>query len=153
MHREGQFGWATGDWVNEKDGGRDFHYGWDVVGWIGASRRGRLLDDELRCRPPLEGVVQHVGKDEHNELCVVVRHSPATARLRRFTFFGDLEQVYVKPGQKVSTRTALGLPLRFKRHRFFHFAMGYEVYSGGKRDDIYVDPREVLGCEFRTWSK
>lgn len=62
-----------------------------------------------------------------------------------FHRFGDLEEVYVKKGQRILANIPVGRPSRiFGTTRFFHFAMGYEVRVDGKWRDYFVNPGASL---------
>ena len=145
VHRQGQFGWNKGNWVDGDPEGYAVHYGLDVIGWVGNSEL-HLLDKQAICCSPLQGVVVWIGPDEHGQPSIILRHSPRDAERRRFSFFGDLEDVYVKAGESVSTGSFLGRPYPLgKKWRFFHFAIGYEVRLKGKWQDVFIDPGPPLG--------
>ena len=140
VHRQGRFGWNRGNWVNGDPDGYAVHYGLDIIGWVGGSQP-HFLDKRVVCCSPLAGVIAWVGADEHGYPSINLRHSSRVADRRRFSFFGDLEEVYVKAGQDVSAGTPLGRPTPFRRNcRFFHFGMGYEVRPNGKWQDVFIDP-------------
>ena len=143
VHRRGQFGWSQGDWVSGSRGERSFHFGLDIIGWIAESGQSLPLSRDIVCCSPLEGVATIVEPDEHNHRSVVIRHSSASARRRRFSFFGDLEEIRVKKGQKVAAGAPLGRPclLRNRGHRFFHFGMGYELEGKTEWHRLYINPR------------
>jgi hypothetical protein len=145
VHRQGQYGYNSGNWVDGDPEGTAFHYGLDVIGWLGEKGKAFSLDDRVVCCCPLEGVVYWIGKDEHGDQSIIIHHSPTHARRRRFSFFGDLEEVFVKKGQKIAANTPVGRPCKiFGEKRFFHFAMGYEVRVNGKRRDYFVNPGASL---------
>lgn len=144
VHRQGQYGWNTGNWVNGDPDGEAVHYGLDIIGWVGHSGP-HPLDKHSVCCSPLEGVVAWVGADEHGYPSMNLRHSSRVAGRRRFSFFGDLDEVYVKAGQSVSAGTLLGRPAPFREGcRFFHFGMGYEVRRNGKWQDVFIDPGAAM---------
>jgi hypothetical protein len=144
VHRQGRFGWNKGNWVDGDPDGYSVHYGLDIIGWIGNSEL-HLLDKQSVCCSPLQGVVAWVGPDEHGQPSINLRHSSRLARRRRFSFFGDLEEVYVEAGQSVCSGTPIGRPHRLReRCRFFHFGVGYEVRRNGKWHDVFIDPGPVL---------
>lgn len=144
VHRQGQYGWNTGNWVTGEAEGEAVHYGLDIIGWLGGSGP-HSLDQNSICCSPLEGVVAWVGPDEHGYPSINLRHSSRVAGRRRFSFFGDLAEVYVRVGQSVSAGTPLGRPAPFREGcRFFHFALGYEVRRNGKWLDVFIDPGPCL---------
>jgi hypothetical protein len=144
IHKQGQFGLNRGDWVNGDRSGKAFHRGLDVIGWIGEDGLNPL-DKRTVCCSPLHAIVLFVGPDQHGHPSVVLRHSSPRAERIRFSFFGDLEEVYVKEGQEIAVNTSLGLPCRFRgKYRFFHFGIGYEISRNGKSLDSYVNPRSSL---------
>lgn len=144
VHRQGQYGWNKGNWVDGDPNGYAVHYGLDIIGWAGASGLYPLQTD-IVCCSSIEGVVAWVGPDEHGNPSINLRHSPRTADRRRFSFFGDLEVVFVKAGQSVSAGEPLGRPCLFhKKCRFFHFGMGYEIRRNGKWQDVFIDPGRVI---------
>lgn len=145
VHRQGQYGWNSGNWVNGDPAGTAFHYGLDIIGWLGANGKIFSLNDHVICCCPLEGVVYWIGKDEHGDQSIIIHHSPVRAERRRFSFFGDLEEVYVKKGQRIAAGVPVGRPCRiFGASCFFHFAIGYEVRVDGKRRDYFVNPGRSL---------
>jgi hypothetical protein len=145
VHRQGQYGWNSGNWVNGDKDGTAFHYGLDIIGWLGDGGKCYGLDDDVVCCCPLEGVVHWIGKDEHGDQSVIIHHSPTRAKRRRFSFFGDLEEVFVKTGQRIGANFPVGRPCKiFGESRFFHFAMGYEVRVDGKWRDYFVNPGRSL---------
>lgn len=145
VHRQGQYGWNNGNWINGDPEGTAFHYGLDIIGWLGENGKIFSLDDRAICCCPLEGVVHWIGKDEHGDQSIIIHHSPVRAKRRRFSFFGDLEEVYVKKGQRIRANIPVGRPCRiFGATRFFHFAMGYEVRVDGKWRDYFVNPGASL---------
>lgn len=144
VHRQGRYGWNKGNWVNGDPSGWAVHYGLDIIGWLSNSELHRL-DGKSICCSPLEGVVAWVGPDEHGQLSINLRHSSRSAERRRFSFFGDLQKVFVKAGQTVSAGTPLGLPNPFRQgYRFFHFGMGYEIRQNGKWRDIFINPGSLV---------
>lgn len=144
VHRQGRYGWNTGNWVDDDPEGEAVHYGLDIIGWVGTSGL-HLLDRHIICCSPVEGVVAWVGADEHGYPSMNLRHSSRVAARRRFTFFGDLEEVFVEAGQRISAGTPLGRPAPFRKGgRFFHFGMGYEVRRNGKWQDVFIDPGPCL---------
>jgi hypothetical protein len=141
VHRNGQYGWSHEDWVNGRRGELAFHYGLDVIGWIADSGSSLPLNKGIVCCSPLEGVATCVEPDEHKHLSVVLRHSSAHRGRRRFSFFGDLEDVYIKKGHKVIAGASIGRPcLLWKNHRFFHFGIGYEIEEKPEWNRIYINP-------------
>lgn len=144
VHRQGRYGWNKGNWVDGDPEGWAVHYGLDIIGWVNNSAL-HLLDKHSICCSPLAGVVAWTGLDEHGYPSINMRHSSRTAERRRFSFFGDLDEVYVKAGQRVQVGTPLGRPAPFRRNcRFFHFGMGYEVRRNGKWRDVFIDPSPLL---------
>lgn len=144
VHSQGRFGRNKGNWVAGDSQGHARHFGLDIIGWMGDDGP-HPLETLTVCRSPIDGVVAWVGADEHGHTSINMRHSPRNAERRRFSFFGDLERVYVKTGQRVSAGTWLGMPCLFRKGcRFFHFAMGYEVKRNGKWHDIFIDPGAAL---------
>src|SRR5215471_11991403 len=144
VHRQGRFGWNKGNWVDGDPEGEAVHYGLDIIGWVGNSKL-HVLDQQSVCCSPLQGVVAWVGPDEHGHPSINLRHSSRVAERRRFSFFGDLEEVFVKAGQSISVGTPLGRPCRFRgKCRFFHYGMGYEVRQNGKWQDVFIDPGPSL---------
>lgn len=144
VHRQGRYGWNQGNWVDGDPSGWAVHYGLDVIGWLNKSEPHRL-DGKSICCSPADGVVAWVGADEHGQASMNLRHSSRTAERRRFSFFGDLQDVYVKAGQRVSAGTPLGRPNPFRQGwRFFHFGMGYEIRRGGKWQDVFINPGPLL---------
>ena len=144
VHRQGRFGWTKGDWVNGSPDGYAVHYGLDIIGWTSDSDL-HFLDKESICCSPLPGLVAWVGPDEHGYPSINLWHSSRVAERRRFSFFGDLEKVYVKAGQRVGAGTALGRPAPLRgKCRFFHFGIGYEVRRNGKWHDVFIDPSPLL---------
>jgi hypothetical protein len=153
VHEQGQYGWNVGDWVAGEGRQRDYHFGLDIVGWLGDSERSHPLDKRVVCGSPLRGIVDYVQPDEHDHLSVVIRHSSVRAARRRFSFFGDLEEVHVKKGQEVDAGSSLGRPCRLRgTHRFFHFGIGYEVALRGQWRRFYVNPAPSIDgqIEVRT---
>lgn len=147
VHRQGQYGLNSGNWVTGEPDGESNHFGWDVIGWVGGSSL-HFLDDRIVCCSPMDGLVAWVGADEHGQPSMNLRHSPRNAERRRFSFFGDLDDVYVKAGQRIRTGTPLGRPGVFKqRCRFFHFGMGYEVRRNGKWHDVFINPGPAINAK------
>ena len=141
VHQRGQFGWNRGDWVNGGSRERSFHFGLDVIGWISESGECLPLSKQIVCCSPLEGVATFVEPDEHNHLSVILRHSSARAGRRRFSFFGDLEDVRIRKGQSVSAGSPLGRPMKLREdYRFFHFGIGYEIEGREQWNRIYINP-------------
>ena len=141
VHRDGQYGWSNRDWVSGAPAERDFHFGLDVIGWITDSGATLPLDNRIVCCSPLEGTTSFVGPDEHGHMAVVLRHSPDDVVRRRFSFIGDLEEVYVERGEQVPAGLPLGRPYVFrKNYRFFHFGIGYEIAGTEKRRRVYINP-------------
>jgi hypothetical protein len=144
VHRQGQFGLNRGDWVNGDRNGTAFHHGLDVIGWIGESGVNPL-DDQTVCCSPLHAVVDFVGPDEHEQPSIVLRHSSIRSKRIRFSFFGDLEEIYVKERQEIPENTPLGRPSLFRnKTRFFHFAIGYELSHQERSWDSFVNPCSSL---------
>lgn len=144
VHRQGQYGWNQGNWVDGDPSGYAVHYGLDVIGWADGPEV-HLLRTKIVCCSPIEGVVAWVGPDEHGNPSINLRHSPRTADRRRFSFFGDLEEVFVEAGQSVSAGEALGRPCLFRKScRFFHFGMGYEIRRNGKWQDVFINPGSLM---------
>lgn len=144
VHRQGRFGWNRGNWVDGDPSGYAVHYGLDIIGWLGDSRLHQL-DKKSICCSPLDGVVAWVGLDEHGYPSINLRHSSRLSQRRRFSFFGDLEEVYVKAGQYLSAGTPLGVPCPFRKQaRFFHYGLGYEVRQSKKWRDVFIDPTPSL---------
>lgn len=144
VHRQGRFGWNKGNWVDGDPSGYAVHYGLDIIGWAGDSGL-HPLQTEIVCCSPIEGVVAWVGPDEHGYPSINLRHSSRVAQRRRFSFFGDLEELYVKAGETVSAGKPLGRPCLFRKNcRFFHFGMGYEIRRNGKWQDVFIDPGPVI---------
>jgi hypothetical protein len=145
VHRQGQYGRNRGDWVSGDRLEEGFHFGLDIIGWIGDSGLSQPLDGRVVCGSPLEGIVEYVEQDEHDHLSVVVTHSSVRAKRVRFSFFGDLEKVYVKKRQKVGAGAPLGRPYELdRRFRFFHFGIGYAVRVKGEWQRYYIDPRPSI---------
>jgi hypothetical protein len=146
VHRQGQYGENQGNWVDGDPTGYATHFGLDIIGWLANSEpHVHILDKQIVCCSPLDGVIAWTGADEHGSPSINMLHSSRTAKRRRFSFFGDLEEVYVRAGQRVSAGTPLGRPCVFKRRcRFFHFGMGYEIRRNGKWCDIFIDPGPAL---------
>ena len=141
VHQRGQFGWNRGDWVNGGSRERSFHFGLDVIGWISGSGECLPLSKQIVCCSPLEGVATFVEPDEHKHLSVILRHSSARAGRRRFSFFGDLEDVRIRKGQGVSAGSPLGRPMKLHEdYRFFHFGIGYEIEGREQWNRIYINP-------------
>jgi hypothetical protein len=93
------------------------------------------------CLSVVEGVVGRVESYEHSLLSVLLRHSSARAGRRRFSFFGDLEEVHIKKGRKVAAGASLGRPcLLRKNYRFFHFGIGYEIEGKEEWNRVYINP-------------
>jgi len=150
VHEKGQYGWNRGDWVNGGSRERSFHYGLDVIGWISDSGVSLPLSKQIVCCSPLEGIVTFVGPDEHNHLAVVLRHSSARAGRRRFSFFGDLEELYIKEGQKVIAGSKLGRPSTLREdYHFFHFGIGYETEGKVEWNKTYINPSFSIGGEIQ----
>lgn len=144
VHRQGQYGWNKGNWVDGDPSGYAVHYGLDIIGWAGDSGL-YPLQTEIVCCSPIEAVVAWAGPDEHGHPSINLRHSSRVAQRRRFSFFGDLEELFVKAGETVSASQPLGRPCLFrKRCRFFHFGMGYEIRRNGKWQDVFIDPGPVI---------
>lgn len=144
VHRQGRYGWNKGNWVDGDPSGYAVHYGLDIIGWAGDSGL-HPLQTEIVCCSPIEGVVAWVGPDEHGYPSINLRHSSRVAQRRRFSFFGDLEELYVKAGETVSAGKPLGRPCLFRKNcRFFHFGMGYEIRRNGKWQDVFIDPGPVI---------
>ena len=150
VHRQGQYGWSKGNWVTGDPEGDAVHYGLDVIGWVSTAERSsaaeaHLLDQHTICCSPLAGLIAWVGPDEHGYPSINLWHSSRQAERRRFSFFGDLEEVYVKAGQSVAAGTPLGRPAPLRKNcRFFHFGMGYEIRRNGRWQDVYINPGPVL---------
>jgi hypothetical protein len=141
VHERGQYGWNQGDWVNGGSRERSFHFGLDVIGWISDAGVSLPLSKQIVCCSPLEGVVTFVGPDEHDHLAVLLRHSAARAGRRRFSFFGDLEEIHIKKGQRVIPGSRLGRPSKLREdYRFFHFGIGYETEGREEWNRIYINP-------------
>jgi hypothetical protein len=154
VHEKGQYGWNRGDWVNGGSRERSFHYGLDVIGWISDSGVSLPLTKQILCCSPLEGVVTFVGPDEHDHLAVVLRHSAARDGRRRFSFFGDLEEVHIKKGQRVRAGSRLGRPSKLREdYRFFHFGIGYETEGKELWNKIYINPGFSIGGKIQIRRK
>ena len=144
VHRQGQYGKNQGNWVTGDPAGETSHFGLDIIGWIGNSR-AHVLNPSVVCCSPIDGLVAWTGKDEHGYPSINMLHSSRKAERRRFSFFGDLEEVYVRAGQLVTAGAPLGRPAIFRRNcRFFHFGMGYEIRRDGKWHDIFINPDPTL---------
>lgn len=140
VHPQGRYGWNRGNWVDDDPEGYAVHYGLDIIGWLGSSG-SRPLDKHSICCSPAQGIVAWTGPDEHGFASIIVRHSARSMDRRRFSFFGDLEEVFVKKGQEVERGTPLGPPLHLRRKgRFFHFSLGYEIRRNGRWQDVFIDP-------------
>lgn len=144
VHRQGRYGENQGNWVDGDPSGYATHFGLDIIGWL-ANSEPHVLDKQIVCCSPFDGVVTWTGADEHGCPSINLLHSSRTAKRRRFSFFGDLEEVYIRAGQRVTSGTPLGRPGVFKQKwRFFHFGMGYEIRRNGKWHDIFIDPGPTL---------
>ncbi len=145
VHQNGKFGWNRGDWVKRR--GRKWHYHWglDVVGSVMELQRLHRLDDRIVCVSPQFGIVDEVGLDQHDHICVVLSHSASDSGRRRFSFFGDLEEAKVSRGQWLRPGQTLGTPMKLAEgNRFFHFGVGYEVGLKDSEYDVYVNAQSFL---------
>lgn len=140
VHKQGRYGWTKGNWVDGDPDGWAVHYGLDIIGWVSDCDL-QLLNEQSICCSPLPGVIAWTGPDEHGYPSINLRHSPRNAERRRFSFFGDLEEVFVKAGDRVTAGTPLGRPAPFRKNcRFFHFGVGYEVRRNGQWQDVFINP-------------
>ncbi len=145
VHQDGRFGWNRGDWVARRGRKWNYHRGLDIVGSVTELHGIHRLDDRIICVSPQLGIVEEVGRDQHDHVCVVLLHSVSDLARRRFSFFGDLEEAKVSRGQLLHPGQTLGTPMKLAEgNRFFHFGVGYELGSKEAKHDIYVNAQSFL---------
>lgn len=144
VHRDGQFGPSSYDWVEGVKLDEQFHKGIDIIGVIDSSMRHRPLRPTDHCLAPRHGVVHFVGLDYDGVLSVIIRHSAMGHHRMRFSLFADLREALVEEEWSVAAGDSIGRPVQLRQGFFFHFALGYRVFSARRQADYFVDPTTVI---------